>query len=65
MNMRKTLFLAGALGGVASLMLAGTADASIKCRSAMAKEAAKYTQGHSKILQKCEASVLAGKITGP
>jgi hypothetical protein len=62
--MRKTLFLAGALGSVASLMLAGTADASLKCRSTMAKTAAKYVQGYSKILQKCEEGVLAGKLSG-
>jgi hypothetical protein len=47
------------------LLMASTADATVKCRAALVKESGKITQAIAKSLQKCEEGVRAGKITGP
>ncbi len=65
MHIRTTLVLAVALSCAVSLTLAGPAHASLKCRSTIGKTVSKYVQAHTKILQKCEGGVLAGKLTGP
>jgi len=47
------------------LLMASTADATVKCRAALVKESGKITQAIAKSLQKCEEGVRAGKIPGP
>lgn len=66
MNIRMTTRVLGAAFAVAGLVASATAaHADIKCRQTVAKESAKATQAIAKILQKCEQSVLDGKLTGP
>ena len=64
-EMSKALAAACAAAGVIVLAAATPASATTKCRATVAKESAKLTQGIAKILQKCEAGVLANKVTGP
>lgn len=55
----------GAAVMVASVLLAGPAEATIKCRAAFSKETGKLTQALAKIQQQCAEGVRAGKIAGP
>ena len=55
----------GAVFAAASLMMATSAHADVKCRAAVAKASAGLTQAIAKSLQGCEQAVHDGKITGP
>ena len=58
--------LGAAMATAGTIMLATTtARADVKCRAAVVKGSAALTQTIAKILQKCEQSVHAGKLTGP
>lgn len=47
------------------LLMASTADATVKCRAALVKESAKLAQAAAKALAACEEGVRAGKVAGP
>lgn len=66
MQTRGTMMtMLGAAVAAASLLLAGPANATIKCRATLGKETGKLTQAIAKIQQQCLEGVRAGKIAGP
>lgn len=65
MHTKGTFRMLGASMAVGILMMASTADATVKCRAAVVKESGKITQAIAKMLQKCEEGVRTGKVVGP
>lgn len=61
----RTLGLTALVAVVAGVGPARAADPLTKCRAGIAKATSKYEQSRAKIMNKCDAAVVKGDITGP